>query len=102
MKKAICSRAAGARVCRAAVKKRSSRRPERPLMEPVLRLCMRDVADVPLFSGDVNVKDEPRSSRSVTEKVEPYVKPFWEKIEQDRHISSYNVAEELGIFGGRA
>ncbi|GBP36842.1 hypothetical protein EVAR_96088_1 [Eumeta japonica] len=36
-------------------------------------------------------KHEPRSSRPVTDKVGAIL----EKVEQDRHISSYDIAEEL-------
>ncbi|GBP68858.1 hypothetical protein EVAR_46175_1 [Eumeta japonica] len=40
-----------------------------------------------------DVKDEPRCGRSLTNKVDAIL----EKVEQDRHISSYNIAKELGI-----
>ncbi|GBP11395.1 Histone-lysine N-methyltransferase SETMAR [Eumeta japonica] len=46
-------------------------------------------------SGNFDVKDEPRSGRPVTDKV--VVDAILEKIEQDRRISSYDIAEELGI-----
>ncbi|GBP53510.1 hypothetical protein EVAR_45383_1 [Eumeta japonica] len=39
------------------------------------------------------VKDETRSGRPVTDKRYPISK----EVEQDQHISSYNIAEELGI-----
>ncbi|GBP18917.1 Histone-lysine N-methyltransferase SETMAR [Eumeta japonica] len=42
-------------------------------------------------SGNFDVKDEPRSGRPVTDKVDAIL----EKVEQDRHISSYEIAEEL-------
>jgi len=44
-------------------------------------------------SGNFDVKDARRSGRPVTDKMDA----IFEKVEQDRHISSYNVAEELGI-----
>ncbi|GBP95815.1 Histone-lysine N-methyltransferase SETMAR [Eumeta japonica] len=44
-------------------------------------------------SGNFGLKDEPRSGRPVTDKVDAIL----EKVEQDRHIISYDVAEELGI-----
>ncbi|GBO99700.1 hypothetical protein EVAR_796_1 [Eumeta japonica] len=44
-------------------------------------------------SGNFDVKHESRSGRPVKGKVDAIL----EKVEQDRHISSYNVAEELGI-----
>ncbi|GBP68679.1 Histone-lysine N-methyltransferase SETMAR [Eumeta japonica] len=44
-------------------------------------------------SGNFDVKDEPRSGRPVTDKVDVILK----KVKQDRHISSCYVAEELGI-----
>ncbi|GBP25819.1 Histone-lysine N-methyltransferase SETMAR [Eumeta japonica] len=43
------------------------------------------------FFGNFDVKDEPRSG---TDKVDA----IFEKLEQDRHISSYDVAEELEII----
>ncbi|GBP90915.1 hypothetical protein EVAR_66259_1 [Eumeta japonica] len=43
--------------------------------------------------GNFDVKDEPLSGRPVTDKVDAIL----EKVERDRHISSYNIAEELGI-----
>ncbi|GBP82245.1 Putative uncharacterized protein FLJ37770 [Eumeta japonica] len=43
-------------------------------------------------SHDFDVKDEPRSGRPVTDKVDAIL----EKVKQDRHIS-YDIAEELGI-----
>ncbi|WP_337239668.1 hypothetical protein, partial [Vibrio cholerae] len=44
-------------------------------------------------SGNFDVKDAPRSGRPVTNKMDA----IFERVEQDRHISSYDVAEELGI-----
>ncbi|GBP53187.1 Conserved oligomeric Golgi complex subunit 4 [Eumeta japonica] len=44
-------------------------------------------------SGDFDVKDEPRSGRPVTEKVNAIL----ENVGQDRHISFYDIAEELRI-----
>ncbi|GBP33380.1 Histone-lysine N-methyltransferase SETMAR [Eumeta japonica] len=44
-------------------------------------------------SGNFDIKDERRSGRPVTDKVTAIV----EKVQQDRHISSYDIAEELGI-----
>ncbi|GBP64269.1 Histidine decarboxylase [Eumeta japonica] len=44
-------------------------------------------------SLNFDVKDEPRSDRLVTDKVDAIL----EKVEQDRHISSYNIAEQLEI-----
>ncbi|GBP10828.1 hypothetical protein EVAR_5421_1 [Eumeta japonica] len=41
--------------------------------------------------GNFDVKDQPRSGRPVTNKVDAIL----EKIEQDQHISSYHIAEEL-------
>ncbi|GBP68086.1 hypothetical protein EVAR_45374_1 [Eumeta japonica] len=43
--------------------------------------------------ANFDVKDEPRSSQPVTDKVDAIL----EKSEQDRHISSYNIAEELEL-----
>ncbi|GBP89131.1 Histone-lysine N-methyltransferase SETMAR [Eumeta japonica] len=43
--------------------------------------------------GNFDVKDEPRSGRPVTNKVDAIL----EKVEQDRHISSYDIAEEHEI-----
>ncbi|GBP56944.1 Histone-lysine N-methyltransferase SETMAR [Eumeta japonica] len=40
-----------------------------------------------------DIEDEPRCGRPVTDKVDA----ISEKVEQDRHISSYDIAEELGI-----
>ncbi|GBP59397.1 Multidrug resistance protein 1 [Eumeta japonica] len=42
-------------------------------------------------SSNFDVKDEPRSGRPVTDKVNAIL----EKVEQDQHINSYDVAEEL-------
>ncbi|KAL0880854.1 hypothetical protein ABMA27_002037 [Loxostege sticticalis] len=39
------------------------------------------------------VKDASRSGRPITDKIDA----IFEKVEQDQHISSYDVAEELGI-----
>ncbi|GBP13246.1 hypothetical protein EVAR_8175_1 [Eumeta japonica] len=39
------------------------------------------------------IKDEPRSGRRVTNKVDANL----EIVEQDQHISSYDIAKELGI-----
>jgi [histone H3]-lysine36 N-dimethyltransferase SETMAR len=44
-------------------------------------------------SGNFDVKDAPRSGRPITDKMDA----IFEKVEQDRHISSYDVAEELGV-----
>ena len=44
-------------------------------------------------SGNFDVKDARRSGRPITDKMDA----IFEKVEQDRHISSYDVAEELGI-----
>lgn len=44
-------------------------------------------------TGNFDVKDAARSVRPVTDKV----KVIFEKVEQDPHISSYDIAEELGI-----
>ncbi|CAH2241129.1 jg11579 [Pararge aegeria aegeria] len=44
-----------------------------------------------LQSGNFDVKDAP--GRPITDKMDA----IFEKVEQDRHIRSYNVAEELGI-----
>ncbi|GBP16805.1 Histone-lysine N-methyltransferase SETMAR [Eumeta japonica] len=44
-------------------------------------------------SGNFDGKDEPRSGRPVTDKVDAIL----EKAEQDRHISSYGIAQELDI-----
>jgi len=44
-------------------------------------------------SGNFDVKDEPRSGRPVTEKVDEIL----EKVQQDKHISSVDVGMELGI-----
>ena len=44
-------------------------------------------------SGNFDVKDVPRSSRPITEKSDEII----EKIEQDRHISSHDIAYELNI-----
>ena len=44
-------------------------------------------------SGNFSVKDEVSSGRPVTDKISA----IFEKLEQDRHISSYNIAEELYV-----
>ncbi|GBP17940.1 hypothetical protein EVAR_7933_1 [Eumeta japonica] len=44
-----------------------------------------------MTSGNFDVKDESRSSRLGTDKVDVIL----EKVVQDRHISSYDIAEEL-------
>lgn len=44
-------------------------------------------------SGDLNVKDAPRSGRPIVENVDEIFK----KIEEDRHISTRDIAEELNI-----
>ena len=44
-------------------------------------------------SRNFDVKDEPRSNRPITEKSDEIL----EKIEQDRHISSHDIAYELNI-----
>ncbi|KAJ0175683.1 hypothetical protein K1T71_008842 [Dendrolimus kikuchii] len=44
-------------------------------------------------SGNFDTKDARRSGRPVTDKIDA----VFEKVEQDRHISSYDVAGELGI-----
>ncbi|KAJ0176678.1 hypothetical protein K1T71_007857 [Dendrolimus kikuchii] len=42
-------------------------------------------------SGNVDIKDARRSGRPVTDKIDA----IFEKVEQDRHISSYDVSGEL-------
>ncbi|KAJ0183521.1 hypothetical protein K1T71_001497 [Dendrolimus kikuchii] len=44
-------------------------------------------------SGNFDIKDARRSGRPVTDKIDA----IFEKVEQHRHISSYDVAGELGI-----
>ncbi|GBP58691.1 Histone-lysine N-methyltransferase SETMAR [Eumeta japonica] len=44
-------------------------------------------------SSNFDIKDEPRSGRPVTDKVDAIL----EKVEQDWDISSYDITEELGI-----
>lgn len=44
-------------------------------------------------AGNFDIKDASRSGRPVTDKIDA----IFEKVEQDRHISSYDVAEELAI-----
>ncbi|XP_043502668.1 histone-lysine N-methyltransferase SETMAR-like isoform X2 [Polistes fuscatus] len=44
-------------------------------------------------SGNVDVKDAPRSGRPITEKVDEIL----EKVEQDRHISSHDIGDEKWI-----
>ncbi|GBP34287.1 hypothetical protein EVAR_13426_1 [Eumeta japonica] len=56
---------------------------------------LREVPLVVLMkSGNFDVKDEPRSGRPVMDKVDAIL----EKVNQDQHISSYDIAEELGIY----
>ncbi|GBP46258.1 hypothetical protein EVAR_30387_1 [Eumeta japonica] len=43
--------------------------------------------------SNFDIKDEPRSGRPVMDKVDAIL----EKVEQDRHISSYDIADELRI-----
>ncbi|CAH2269431.1 jg11739 [Pararge aegeria aegeria] len=43
-------------------------------------------------SGNFDVKDAPHSGHPIMDKMDAIF-----EVEQDRHISSYNVAEELGI-----
>ncbi|GBP19916.1 Histone-lysine N-methyltransferase SETMAR, partial [Eumeta japonica] len=43
--------------------------------------------------GNLDVEDDPRSGRPITDKVDAIL----EKVEQDLHISSYDIAEELEI-----
>ncbi|KAJ0171809.1 hypothetical protein K1T71_012572 [Dendrolimus kikuchii] len=44
-------------------------------------------------SGNFDIKDARRSGRPVMDKIDA----IFEKVEQDRHICSYDVARELGI-----
>jgi len=44
-------------------------------------------------SGNFDVKDAPRSSRSITGKIDEIM----EKVEQDRHISSHDIDKKLNI-----
>ena len=44
-------------------------------------------------SENVSVKGEVRSGRLVTDKISA----IFEKVEQDRHINSYDIAEELDV-----
>ncbi|GBP93313.1 Histone-lysine N-methyltransferase SETMAR [Eumeta japonica] len=44
-------------------------------------------------SGNFDVNEEPRSGQPVTEKVDAIL----ENVEQDHHISSYDITEELEI-----
>ncbi|KAJ0180544.1 hypothetical protein K1T71_003948 [Dendrolimus kikuchii] len=44
-------------------------------------------------SGNFDIKDAHRSGRPVTDKIDA----IFEKVEQDRHISSYDITGELGI-----
>ncbi|GBP19356.1 hypothetical protein EVAR_12397_1 [Eumeta japonica] len=46
-----------------------------------------------LESGNFDVEDDPRSGRPVADKVDAIL----EKIKKNGHISSYDIAEELGI-----
>ncbi|GBP70443.1 hypothetical protein EVAR_41588_1 [Eumeta japonica] len=50
-------------------------------------------SDVATESGNFDVKDEPRFGRPVTDKIDAIL----EKVEQYRHISSYDIGEELEI-----
>ncbi|XP_067206337.1 histone-lysine N-methyltransferase SETMAR-like [Linepithema humile] len=43
--------------------------------------------------GNFDIKDAPRSGRSIVENVDE----IFQKIEKDRHISSYDIAKELNI-----
>ena len=47
-----------------------------------------------LKSGNFCVKDEVRSGRPVTDKIR---EDHFEKVEQVRHISSYDIAEKLDV-----
>ncbi|KAL0841534.1 hypothetical protein ABMA28_015204 [Loxostege sticticalis] len=44
-------------------------------------------------SGNFDVKDARRSGRPITDKIDA----IFEKVEQDQHINSYDVTEDLGI-----
>lgn len=44
-------------------------------------------------SGNFDVEDTPRSGRPITKKVDEIL----EKVEHDQHISSYDIANDLGI-----
>ena len=44
-------------------------------------------------TGNFNVKDEPRSGRPITEKSDEIM----EKVECDKHVSTVEIARELGI-----
>ena len=44
-------------------------------------------------SGNFRVNDEVRSGRLVTDKISA----IFEKVERDRHTSSYDIAEELDV-----
>jgi len=44
-------------------------------------------------SGNFGVKDAPRSGRPIVEKVDEIL----QKIEEDQHISSYDITAELNI-----
>ena len=47
----------------------------------------------PRQTSALTMKDARRSGRPITDKMDA----IFEKVEQDRHVSSYDVAEELGI-----
>ncbi|GBP08556.1 hypothetical protein EVAR_77224_1 [Eumeta japonica] len=55
--------------------------------------CQRDRLILEMKSGNFDVKDEPRSGRPVTVKVDA----ISGKVEQHRHNSSYDIAEKLRI-----
>ncbi|GBP17834.1 Histone-lysine N-methyltransferase SETMAR [Eumeta japonica] len=57
----------------------------------VVKSCRNRLRD--LQSGNFDVKDEPRSGPPPMDKVDAIL----EKVEQNRHISSYDIAEELGV-----
>jgi len=44
-------------------------------------------------TGNFDVKDEPRSGRSITEKSDEIIV----KVERDKHVSTVEIARELGI-----
>ncbi|GBP39960.1 hypothetical protein EVAR_39188_1 [Eumeta japonica] len=44
-------------------------------------------------SSNFDVKDEPRSDRLITDKIDSIL----DKVEKDRHISSYGIPEELAV-----
>ncbi|GBP33690.1 hypothetical protein EVAR_16728_1 [Eumeta japonica] len=69
--------------------RRQSKVPPQPARPAPGRPSNRTAAN----SRKYDVKDEPRSGRLVIDKVNA----IFEKVEQWRHISSYDLAEELGI-----